>query len=335
MKVPPLYLSLAKQFELPEEFRSTTPDHYEVGADGTWIGRLPDGLLVYPPVGFLAWPFCEIGNGDGYGFYWPLGMENESPVVAIISHDYSALNPVASSMEALAREGRCSQLTELLGMDPVDETLDIAERLKRNERSPFLLVANADAALGRNELDLAENLYLKAVKEVPEYTAAHYGLVVLYRRLRRPMDAVHWMLETIRSPVCFRGASFWADEYLPDDHVNRCDFHRKCLYWLRQTRSAEGVDGEDPLFIARERLTFAAGVTTNDDYLIYDEAIDAYVRQGRPLEAVKLAMRSSELMRCETTPFQERYGFTMERQRAQRVQVFKAAGLESRVRLVE
>lgn len=220
-------------------------------------------------------------------------------------------------------------------MDPEDGTLDVSERLKKDDRSPFLLVANADASLGRNELDQAESLYRKALDELPEYTAAHYGLVVLYRRMRRPREALHWMLETIRSPACFRGASFWADEYLPAKHVNRSDFHRKCLHWLQQAKSAEGVDAEDPLFQARQRLTFAAGVTTNDDYLVYDEAIDAYVRHGRAIDAVKLAMRYAELMMGETTPFRERYGFTMERQRTRLQQLFKAAGLESRARLVE
>jgi tetratricopeptide (TPR) repeat protein len=310
------------------------------------VQPLPDHALVYPPVGFLPWPFGQVGNGDAYGYYWPVGREDGDPVVALMSHDYGALNPIASSIEALARLGTSREVTALLTTgelsageeDEEDETQapDVANRLPLDDRSPYLLVGNADLALSQNDPGRAESLYLKAVETLPEYTAAHYGLALVYRRLRRPGEAIRWMLEAIRSPLAFRGASFWSETDLPPERVNRQDYRRKCLLWLQQARPEQAAgEADDPLFRARDRLTFVSGVATNDDYLIYEEAIEDYVRQGRPLNAVRLAMTCGELMMSETTPFRERYGFTPDGYRQRLLQLFRAANLKDRTRFLE
>jgi hypothetical protein len=314
---------------------------------------LPDYALVYPPVGFLEWQIGQVGNGDCYGYYWPVGREDDDPVVALMSHDCGALNPVASSIEALARLGTCRDVTALLtrGDFPADEEdgeddaeevdgreelPDVQGRLRLDDRSPYLNVANADLALSRNDTNTAESLYLKAVEVLPEYTAAHYGLALLNRRLRRPEEAIRWLLGAIRSPLAFRGASFWDSTYLPPERVNREDYRRKCLLWLQQARPEQaGAAADDPLFQARHLLTFAYGVTANDDYLVYDEAVEAYVRQGRTVDAIRLGMLYGELMMCETTPFRDRYGFTPEGHRQRLLRLFRSAGLESRTRFLE
>jgi tetratricopeptide (TPR) repeat protein len=311
-----------------------------------------DYALVYPPVGFMQWEICHIGNGDAYGYYWAVGREDDDPVVAMMSHDCAALNPLASSLEGLALLGGCREATSLVTTgefpandDDDDEELEdeeeaallsVVEKLKSDDRSPYLLVANGDLALGENDLARAESLYLEAVELLPEYTSAHYGLVILYRRMRQPAKAVHWMVEAIRSPLCFRGASFWADTSLPTDHVNRQDYRRKCLMWLQQARPEQSAGvADDPLYQARGKLTFAHGVPTDDDYRIYDDAIEAYLQQGRGVDAVRLAMTYGELMMRETTPFRERYGFTAEGYRQRLVQLFRAANLGSRVAFLE
>ena len=189
-------------------------------------------------------------------------------------------------------------------------------------------MANADLALSRNDTNTAESLYLKAVEVLPEYTAAHYGLALLNRRLRRPEEAIRWLLGAIRSPLAFRGASFWDSTYLPPERVNREDYRRKCLLWLQQARPEQaGAAADDPLFQARHLLTFAYGVTANDDYLVYDEAVEAYVRQGRTVDAIRLGMLYGELMMCETTPFRDRYGFKPEGHRQRLLRLFRSAGL--------
>jgi hypothetical protein len=317
------------------------------------VRPVPDYGLVYPPVGFLEWSIGQVGNGDCYGYYWPVGREDRDPVVALMSHDCGALNPIASSIEALARLGTCRDLTALLAtgdfpadeedeeddaeeVDGPEEAPDVQGRLGLDDRSPYLNVASADLALSQNDTGRAESLYLKAAEVLPEYTAAHYGLALLNRRLRRPQEAIRWMLEAIRSPLAFRGASFWASTYLPPERVNREDYRRKCLLWLQQARPEQaGAAADDPLFRARHRLTFAYGVEANDDYLIYDEAVEAYVRQGRAVDGIRLAMAYGELMMSETTPFRERCGFTLEGHRQRLLRLYRAAGLESRTRFLE
>ena len=332
---------------LPERFIKLLD---ELGnPNGQWIEPLPDHAIVYPPVGFLSWPVCAIGNGDDYGFYWPIGKETDEPIVAVMSHDCSALIPIASSIESLVRTGACQDLKSLLATgaypkddDPEDEeedrydVSDVAERLKLDDRSPFLLVANADIELTRNHLQAAESLYHRAIEILPEYTAAHYGMAVLYRRLRRPDQAIEWMLEAIRSPLCFRGASFWADTCLPIENLNRNDYRRKCLYWIQQVPSEYSpAVADDPLFLARHRLTFASGVATNDDYLVYDDVIEGYVQRGRTIEAIKLAIVYGELMADETRSFRERSGFSLGDHRQRLLRLFREANLPSRARFLE
>jgi hypothetical protein len=105
---------------------------------------------------------------------------------------------------------------------------------------------------------------------------------------------------------------------------------------LQQARSdPSGLVANDPLFQARERLTFASGVTTNDDYLIYDEAVEAYMAQGKHVDGIQLAIRYGELMMGETTPFRERYSFTPIRHRARLRDLLQRAGFDQRARLLE
>lgn len=340
MRVPQNYLAF-----LPNPRSGFEPSFFPLhlfGADGRWTARLPDELLIYPPVGFLAWPFCSIGNGDDYGFYWPVGKEDEPPIVGMMSHDCGALNPIASSLEGLERMGDYPELRGLLGrpVPPAESrpsaNPDIAHRLGLDGDSPYLLVANADAAVGRIEYDLAESLYHRALARLPEYTAAHFGLAVLYRRMRRVGEALRSIIATLRCPCCFRGASFWGDTYLPTDHVNRQDHHKKCHHWLQQTRSdPTGLVADDPFFEARHRLKFASGLYAHDDFKVYDEIIDEYVHRGRPIEAIQLAMRYGELMMGETTPFRERENFTPARHRTRLRELFLAANLADRVTLVD
>lgn len=331
MLIPATYLRILEQWGEPSE---------------RLIQPLPDYAVVYPPVGFLPWAIGSLGNGDDYGYYWPVGKEDSDPLVALMSHDCGTVNPLASSIEGLAQLGDCRELSHLRTdgspdntrecLDDEDNDSNYAERLRRDERSPYLLVANGDAALAAGDLDRAESLYLSAVKALPEYTAAHYGLVMLYRRRRQTEETARWLVEAIRSPLSFCGASFWSSTYLPTDHVNRYDYRRKCLVWLQQVQLERAAAvASDPLFQARERLTFASGVTTNDDYRIYEEAIESYVRQERPLDAIKLAMTYGELMRYETTPFQERYGFTVPGHRQRLLGLFRVAQLDSRTKFLE
>src|SRR5262249_5509245 len=61
--------------------------------DGT-VGKWPwstDG--IYPPVGYLDWRVLEVGNGDTYGYYWPVGKEDQEPIVCATEHDAGRVIP--------------------------------------------------------------------------------------------------------------------------------------------------------------------------------------------------------------------------------------------------
>jgi hypothetical protein len=121
-----------------------------------------------------------------------------------------------------------------------------------------------------------------------------------------------------------------------NDRVNRDDYRRKFLYWIQRTKpNAAGEHAEDPLYQARDRLTFATGVKENDDYEVYGDLIDAYIAQGDPVEAVGLAMVYNELMAGETVSFRERNAETETVQRARLMRPLQAAELTSRAALLE
>jgi hypothetical protein len=338
MRVPQSYLQGQQRLTAWLNSRGLAADApARFSEEGDWLG--PVSSLVYPPVGFLQWSnICEVGNGDYFGYYWPLGKESEVPIVCMLSHDCWALIPRASTIEKLALllpwQRDLIEYRPKQGATSGRTTLSLAEQLAIDERSPFLLVANADAAFANSEMDKAESLYQRALAILPEYTAAQMGLVYLYRRWRKPQQAAGWMLEALRSPFCFWGASFWAETNLPNGAVNRDDYWRKCLLWLRQTKPFDAI-ADDPLYQHRHELRYESGLAENPDYAILVKGMDDYVALGRNLDAVRLAMLYGERMSGETTPFRERNGFSQESHRLRLLKYFKAANLQPRAALLE
>src|ERR1700733_3825903 len=43
--------------------------------------------VPYPPLGFYSIAEHELGNGDCFGLYWPIGREDHEPIVAETFHD--------------------------------------------------------------------------------------------------------------------------------------------------------------------------------------------------------------------------------------------------------
>src|SRR5262245_37502154 len=71
-------------------------DSYNPDGSVNWTGEI--GLC---PPGFLPWGRFEIGNGDVFGYYWPIGREGESPIVCLTYHDAWSAIPLSSSLESL------------------------------------------------------------------------------------------------------------------------------------------------------------------------------------------------------------------------------------------
>ncbi len=75
-----------------------------IGELSPWTGG------SYPPSGFLAFEDFALGNGDTFGLYWPLGLEDREPLVAETLHDEGALVPAFSSLASFLK--RTAQLDE-------------------------------------------------------------------------------------------------------------------------------------------------------------------------------------------------------------------------------
>src|SRR5688572_25207249 len=58
---------------------------------------------AYPPMGFCAFEECALGNGDYFGLYWPIGSEQQEPIIIEMRHDEGALIPAFSSLAAFLR----------------------------------------------------------------------------------------------------------------------------------------------------------------------------------------------------------------------------------------
>lgn len=303
--------------------------------------------VVYPPFGFVAFPVLlglDHGQGDYDGFYWPIGQEDQEPLVARTAHYNFGMIPIASSWEKYRELYPWMKIRddEETDEDEEEEEPDeearppyseeaLTERLAKDPGSPYLRTAVADLASAAGDVDRAEALYRQALDRIPEYTAARIGLALLLRRNRRGVEALGSMLKALRSPIPLWGTYWFSDEALITERVNRDDYRRKFLYWIQRTKpSAAGEHAADPLYQARDRLTFATGVKENDDYKVYGELIDAYIARGEPIEAVGLAMVYNELMAGETGSFRERQAETEATQRARLMKTFQAAGLTAR-----
>jgi hypothetical protein len=300
-------------------------------ADGAVAGGFETGYsgTPYPPPGYLPWNRMEVGNSDTFGFYWPIGREDEPPIVCTLVHDAGELMPLASSLEAAiqlhlkADDGRDEEWLELAEEfevevkrgrkkrgdeddDDEDEPAEkgiaywcvksAAELLPIDPDSPSLLVQRAKELLGTASPDFAaaQGMILKALQILPEYTAAWWQLVQLRRRQKAPAPLlIDPMLNAITSPLAF-------------GHIER----QQCLAALQKLDDSADPDCVDPVWTRRKRLTFAQGVKEHDDDEVFREAIEEYHEQGLHLRAVRLRILSGELMGSETVSFRERRSFT-------------------------
>lgn len=307
------------------------------------------GSGTYPPPGYLAWNRPEVGNGDTFGFYWPIGREDGPPLVCTIEHDAWALRPLASSLAAAVRlhvtawpdhGDEWAELAEDFGVPLADarmrrrrtdvETdweyagagghsywgIQSADELLHLDRdSPALLLARAAEHRHPQAADEAERSLFRALEILPEYTAAWWELVQVRRRRRAPAaEQIEAMVNCITSPL----ALGWADR-------------RKCLGWLQRLPDSADPGNTDPVWLRRGRLAFAEGTRENGDYDVLAECIAAYHEQGLHLRAVRLRVVFGEMMDGETGSFRERAGFTMPGHWAALRDDLRRAGLDSRL----
>lgn len=309
--------------------------------------------LIYPPIGFF--PFYDIGNGDYYGLYWPLGREDSPPLVAFSSHDAFSLIPENSSIEsfydcALARvqsddddsaidlEDYADFVTTATGSPPVKHEIrgvaynDFDRLLNLDSKSPFYNCAQGDVLLERNDLDGAEQQYRSSLQQLPEYVAAHFGLANLLRRQRRQEEASLHLREALTGPLTFWGGSFWSETALPGKFRN--DWNRKALMWLQRTSTLHESIRDDPFVHRISELSFKTGEANNQDIEILHSIIEEYANAGEYTKAVQAWTLIGNMAALETTSFRERYQLTPVRYGNRLAELLALSGNPRRAALV-
>lgn len=319
MKIPERYL----QLDLSQQ-------PFNLKSDGD--GQLLEWPKTYAflPHGYLDTQMFAVGNGDSCGLYWPIGKENSEPLLCDIYHDNSALIPQASSLEGLAKlkhylgEADDEQLAEYLALklgfdlpEPHDdEDQDLNQLLRLDPQSPLNIVSVGIVAFQHHDLQSAEDYFLQALSLLPEYTRASYYLADLYRQqLLRQLDAAKAMIAALTSPIVFLNA-----------------YRRtEVLKWLQEDKPEFTELQSDPIWLSRKKITCEMYVKYNDDFIIYEEAVQEYLRQGKGIEAVRLRELIGELMQLETSAFRERYDYSIEKHTELLIDNLQRAGLESRI----
>ncbi len=305
--------------------------------------------LVFPPIGFF--PFYGIGNGDYHGFYWPIGREEQPPLIAFSSHDVGGLIPEHGNIETLfhcqlARtpaeeepDGTYAELaTQSLGREPARHEVrglahdDYEQLLALDPYSPFYLCAAGDAHVANQEIEEAAVSYRQSILALPEYVAAHFGLAYALRRLRRPEEATIHLRETLLGPLAFYGGSFWADTGLPGSFRN--DWARKALMWLQRSKAVHESIVDDPFIKNVDRLTYQTGMAENPDIDILQELTDEFASRGQYNDAARVWQLVGDRASCETTSFRQRYRLTPATFGERLAELYNLAGNSRRAALV-
>lgn len=234
----------------------------------------------YPPLGFFPFFEAELGNGDTFGLYWPIGHETLEPIVIETWHDEWRVQPSFSSLT-----------TFLDAFSTSDEEYVEMPSLADDPSSPRACYEAAKLKLQSQDLDAAMSFLETAVSIVPEYTDALSLLHAQYVRAGRTEDAMRVAIQAIISPPSFG------------------ERPHKVLRWLR-SQSAAPAWHDDPIWRAKDRLSLKYGGTKeNSDFPILLAAIEDYVANANYVSASTLVQTYAELISSETVSFQERYAF--------------------------
>ena len=236
--------------------------------------------VAYPPLGFFPFFEAELGNGDSFGLYWPIGRETIEPIIIETWHDEWRVQPSFSNLATFLDALSAS----------VEEYVEMPS-LADDPSSPRACYEAAKLKVQSQDLDAAMSFLETAISVLPEYTDALSLLHAQYVRAGRADDAMRIAIQAIISPPSFG------------------ERPQKVLRWLR-SQSAPRAGQDDPIWRAKDQLSLKyGGSKENMDYPILLAAIDDYIANANFLSASTLMQTYAELISSETVSFQERYGF--------------------------
>lgn len=268
-----------------------------------------DRETAYPPPGYLPFDVLAVGNGDTYGFYWPVGKENSPPFVVTTMHDGWFVFPVASSFERAIRllyacqfgrdeeddadecESEIESLAKQFQIDlsdlPIlenDDSVFFFEKpasalLKIDDSSPGLLRAAALEARALGDLVAAEEHVTRATQLFPEYSDAWDLLARIRQQNRNLPGFIEAALRALSTPFSF-GAR------------NRIEL----LTALQGLPDSACSDANDPIWVRRKLLTFTDDFYKSPDLPLLSEAVGEFQAAHQDVRAIHLQLTIGDLM---------------------------------------
>lgn len=236
-------------------------------------------LGPYPPASFWGLYDAEFGNGDCYGFYWPLGREKEEPVVCEMMHDSWTMAVCVSSATLFA---------DWLGNDR-----ERGDELEEPGFAPALFT-RAKTMIAQGSFTEAIPLLERICSIFPENCEYWFALAGQLRRNGKTEEAVTAAIEAYTST--------WSFGYPPEG----------LLRMIQAGRNFTSL-ADDPLVRRSAALTNKfGGDKENTNYPLLLECVREYFEIGKPLTALKLLQNHALMMSGETVSFCERYGFSTE-----------------------
>lgn len=262
-----------------------------VGVEHLRINRT-DVLSDYLPLGFVTFEAHQLGNGDYFGFYWPVGRENTEPLIAETQHDSGRLEPGFSSLKAFLEKTEGIDSHDWIELPTFEEDPDSPRNCYRKARD----------LIAKKAFDPAVAQLEKAVAALPEYTEALATLAGQYLRMGRTEEACRLAVQIIISPPSFGfGGAV--------DNIAR---------WFSRLDTGPVDLTEDPIWKGRAKLASipTGGTKDSQAYPVLREAIDTYAERGEFMKALILMQTYSDFMNSETRSFQERQGYDFATHRA-------------------
>ena len=239
-------------------------------------------LGPYPSLGFVPMWDAELGNGDYFGLYWPLGKENEEPIVCDMLHDEGALEPSFSSL------GKFIEWLELNDWERGDKEV-VDEQLSTS------IFTKAKGLYSGSDINTAIELLNKACSNFPEVSDYWFSLSSQSKRIGDVETSAKAALKALNSN--------WVFGFPPQGVIR-----------LLRTPPFREILSKDPIIQRIDDFDLNFGeFKENSIYSIIYECSQEYIKGSNFIDGLMLYQNYGYMMYSETTAFQERYGFNLKR----------------------